>query len=71
NKLHRKPEFYNTIFSNCTSIIWIHSRVNPEHLNFSWKILLSGYVPQYLYESGKLNQEMTFTDLKKQAYINP
>lgn len=29
---------------------------NPEHLPFSWKILLSGYVPKYVYDSGVLDQ---------------
>jgi hypothetical protein len=71
NALYKAPAFYNTLLANCTSVIWLHSRVNPEHLPFSWKILLSGYVPEYLYESGRLDQKLSFTQLKDQAYVNP
>ena len=70
NILNNVPAFYNTILANCTSIIWLHTRVNPEHLPFSWKILLSGYVPEYLYESGRLDQKFSFPELKEQAFIN-
>ena len=71
NALYEKPSFYNTLLSNCTTVIWLHSKVNPNHLPFSWKILLSGYLPEYIHESGGFDQNLTFTDLKKQAYINP
>jgi len=54
NALSEQPAFYNTLTNNCTTGIWMHTLINPGHLPFSWKILLSGYVPQYLYESGKL-----------------
>lgn len=70
NKLHESPAFYNTLIENCTTMIWIHSRVNPGHLPFSWKILLSGYVPEYLYESGRLDHRLPFPDLQQRAYIN-
>ena len=46
NGLNEKPAFYNTLLDNCTTAIWLNTRINPEHLPFSWKILLSGYVPE-------------------------
>jgi hypothetical protein len=48
----------------------LHTRVNSEHLPFSWKILLSGYVPEYLYESGRLDQSLPFNELQQRAQIN-
>ena len=72
NKLYKKPVFYNSLLSNCTTSIWLQTRVvDPGHVPFSWKILLSGYVPEYLYESGRLNQQLSFAELKDQAYVNP
>ena len=71
NELHEKPTFYNTLLANCTNVIWLHSRVNPGHLPFSWKILVSGYLPEYLYESNRLDQGVTFTELQRQAHGNP
>ena len=71
NELHEKPAFYNTLLDNCTTAIWFHTRVNPGHLPFSWKILLSGYVPEYLYESDGLATRLPFEELQRQAHINP
>lgn len=70
NSLNEKPEFYNTLVDNCTTAIWLRSRINPEHLRFSWKILLSGYLPEYLYESQRLNTRIPFNELQKQSLIN-
>jgi hypothetical protein len=55
---------------NCTPSIWFNTRINPEHVPFSWKILLSGYVPEHLYESGRLETRVSFTELRRQAHIN-
>ena len=44
--------------------------VNPGHIPFSWKVLLSGYVPEYLYETGWLDQQLPFAELKDRAYVN-
>jgi len=70
NALKVRPEFYNTLSTNCTTNIWLHSRVNPQHLAFNWKILASGYVPEYLYESGRLAHDMPFEELKERAHVN-
>lgn len=71
NSLKDSPEFYNTLTTNCTTNIWFHSKVNQEHLPFSWKILVSGYVPEYLYESGMLDRSLPFAELQRRAHINP
>jgi hypothetical protein len=70
NELTKEPEFYNTMLDNCTTAIWLRARINPEHLPFSWKILLSGYVPEYLYESKRLDSSIPFSELQRQAHIN-
>jgi len=71
NQLHDTPAFYNTLMDNCTTAIWFNTQVNPGHLPFSWKILLSGYVPEYLYESKSLDNHRPFEELQRLAYINP
>lgn len=70
NKLNKHPAFYNTLLENCTTLIWLHTRVNPEHVPFSWKILSSGYVPEYLYETGRIDRRLSFADLQKRAHVN-
>jgi hypothetical protein len=70
NALKARPEFYNTLTSNCTIDIWFNTLVNAEHLPFSWKILASGYLPEYLYEAGRLDTSTSFAELKQRARVN-
>ena len=70
NALKRRPEFYNSLTTNCTTNIWLQSRVNPGHLPFSWKILISGHVPAYLYESGMLDTTVPFAELQQRSIVN-
>ena len=70
NALKEKPEFYNTLIHNCTTTIWINAKVNPGHIPFSWKVLASGYAPQYLYEMGALDTSVPFTELQRRGHIN-
>jgi hypothetical protein len=68
--LAERPEFYNSLTTNCTTNIWLHSRINPGHLPFSWKILASGHVPEYLYEAGKLDTSLPFDELQRRSVVN-
>jgi Domain of unknown function (DUF4105) len=70
NELRERPKFYNTLTANCTNVIWMHTRLNPGHVPFSWKILLSGYTPAYLHEQGKLSADPSFEALQARAHIN-
>jgi len=70
NKLRDRPEFYNTLTANCTNVIWMHTRLNPSHLPFSWKILLSGYTPEYVYEQGRMNGDLPFAELQRRSHLN-
>jgi len=71
NALKREPRFYNTLTTNCTTAIWLNTRVNPEHLPFHWQVLLSGYLPHYLYRSGRLDSGgLSFEQLWRRSHIN-
>ena len=71
NKERKHPEFYNTLLSNCTNVIWAHAQVNPERVPFSWKILASGYAAEYLYEMGKMDTSVSFSELTLRGHVNP
>jgi hypothetical protein len=70
NDLRDRPRFYNTLTTNCTTTIWMHTRMNPESPPLSWKILLSGYLPDYLYDLGRLDTTRPFADLEKLSHVN-
>jgi hypothetical protein len=70
NELRERPGFYNTLTTNCTTTIRTHTRMNPGAPPMSWKILLSGYVPDYVYEIGKIDTTMPFSELEKRSLVN-
>jgi hypothetical protein len=70
NELRARPQHYNTLTTNCTTGVLLHSRVNPESPPFSWKILLSGYVPEYLYGLGRLDRSQPFPELQRISRVN-
>jgi hypothetical protein len=70
NEMRERPRFYNTLTTNCTTAAWMHTRMNPESPPLSWKLLLSGYVPDYLYELGRLDTTRTFPELERLSLVN-
>ena len=70
NELRAHPRFYNTLTTNCTTMILTHAAVNPGHLTYSWKVFLTGYAPEYAYERGRLDQSLPFDELKRRSRIN-
>ena len=70
NALREHPRFYNTLTTNCTTMILAHAAVNPGSIPYSWKVLLSGYAPEYAYDMGRLDRSLPFDELKRRAHIN-
>ena len=70
NSLKNQPEFYNTLTTNCTTNIWMHTKVNKESIPLNWKILVSGYVPLLAYERGRLDTRLPFEELRQRSHIN-
>jgi len=70
NRLRERPEFYNTLATNCTTNIWLHARGVSGRPPLSWRVLVSGYAPELLYDSGKLESSLPFDELKRRSRIN-
>jgi hypothetical protein len=70
NELREQPRFYNTLTTNCTTMILTHTAVNPGSVPYSWKILLPGYTAEYAYDMGRLDRSLPFEELKRRAHIN-
>jgi hypothetical protein len=68
--LRDEPRFYDTLTTNCTTTILLHTRVNPGHLPLSWKVLLSGYAAEHAYEQGRLDRSLPFDELHRRSRIN-
>jgi hypothetical protein len=70
NSLQRQPEFYNTATTNCTTNILMHVQAFQERTPWSWKVLLSGYFAELVYERGRLDQSLSYDDLRRRSLIN-
>jgi uncharacterized protein DUF4105 len=70
SEMREHPRFYNTLTTNCTTTILMHTRINSESPPMSWKVLLSGYVLDYLYELGRLDTTKSFPELEKLSHVN-
>jgi len=70
NELSRKPEFYNTVVTNCTTIIFQMVRLLDPTFPFDYRILLSGYLPGYLYDHGWLKDEGSLEEITQGASID-
>lgn len=71
NKLQRTPEFYNTLTSNCTTVVFdIAKRIVPD-LPLDYRLLLSGYFAEYAHAQGGLVEGFSYAELQEKGYIVP
>lgn len=69
NDLVREPRFYHTVTANCTTIVYRMMQAIVPGLPMDYRILLSGYLPDYLYQLGALDMPYSLDKLKARAYI--
>ena len=71
NKLKQAPEFYNTLTSSCTTNFYEHAdKLNPNKWSFSWKLILSGYADELIYDKGILDTELSLEESRKRFRVN-
>jgi hypothetical protein len=64
NSLVGTPRFYNTITVNCTTLIYHMMRGIVGHLPLDYRLLLSGYLPSYVYKVGGLDTRYPLEQLR-------
>lgn len=72
-QLSQTPEFYNTIYPNCTSSIRSHiNKLREDHIPFSWKLILPSYSNELAYSLGLIKNPLNLTldELQQQYHIN-
>jgi Domain of unknown function (DUF4105) len=69
NDLARAPRFYNSLTTNCTTQIIRMVRVLQPDLPLDYRMLLSGYVPDYVYDRGGLDTGLSFAALRELSHI--
>jgi hypothetical protein len=59
------PRFYNTLTANCTTLIYHMMQGIVGHLPLDYRLLLSGYLPGYVYKVGGLDRRYSLEQLRK------
>jgi len=70
NALAKEPEFYNALTDNCTTAIRTNAENAGSRVPWSWKLLLTGYVDEMMYERGRLRGGPSFAALKQASQID-
>jgi hypothetical protein len=73
NRLAKQPRWYNTLTTNCTTVVYhLVGSVAPGwtfSLPLDPRVLLSGYLPGYLQRIGAVRQDIPLDELVRQSRI--
>lgn len=70
-KLQTKPEFYNTLWSTCTTNLVSHlNKISPDRVPFSFKVLMPAYSDRLAYDLGLIDTDLSFEEIKAKYLIN-
>jgi len=70
NGLVTRPEWYNALDHNCTTVIFENVRPIVGSVPLDWRILLNGYIDEMLYEQGIISTALPFATLKERSHVN-
>ncbi|WGF86449.1 Lnb N-terminal periplasmic domain-containing protein [Marinivivus vitaminiproducens] len=69
NALAETPEFYNTLLDNCTTLAFGYAREIWPTLRPDWRVVLSGFGPEYAYAIGAVDTSLPFAELAERGRI--
>jgi hypothetical protein len=70
-QLRGEPAFYNTLSSNCTTVIFDLARQIAPGLPLDYRLLASGHFAEYAYDQGALTPGLPYAVLQQRGHINP
>jgi hypothetical protein len=69
NELAAKPAFYDTVTSNCVTIVYHMAKQIDPGLPYDYRLLLTAYLPSYLYRVGALDTRYALAVLTERGDI--
>jgi Domain of unknown function (DUF4105) len=69
NDVAARPRFYNSLYRNCTTEIVHILRAAGRPVPLDWRLVVSGYVPQYLYQHRLIPTDQPFDKIQAEADI--
>lgn len=71
NGLADNPTFYNTLTTNCTTQVLWHAQAFGSEARYDWRVLLSGYIPEYLARNDVLVSGQTVEQIMQDSLVTP
>ena len=71
NSLAAQPQWYNSLTTNCTTVVMALIRSFAEDVPMDWRLLANGYLPEFAWEQGVLDQSRSVEDLRALGSITP
>jgi Domain of unknown function (DUF4105) len=69
NDLVETPRFYNTITTNCTTLVYEMLKRIVGRLPLDWRVLITGYLPAYVHRVGGLDSRYSLAELTELGHI--
>ena len=70
NSLVDSPRFYNTITVNCTTLVYQMMKRIVGRLPLDYRLLFSGYLPEYVYRVGGLDRRYSLEELRRHGRLS-
>ena len=70
NALAETPRFYNSITTNCTTVIVKMIRAVGDLIPLDWRLIVNGYLPEYAYDRDALDSRLSMQELRARAHID-
>ncbi len=70
NRLAETPRWYNTLTTNCTTVVFQIAQAVQPGIPLDWRVLASGHFADYAYDHGALDTTLPFAELKERASVN-
>ncbi|NVK13562.1 MAG: DUF4105 domain-containing protein [Rhodobacteraceae bacterium] len=71
NSLAARPQWYNSLTTNCTTVVMDLIRSFADEVPLDWRVLANGYLPEFAWEQGVLDQSRSVEDLRALGSITP
>lgn len=70
NSLSVRPQFYNSLTTNCTTTVFKLIRAVGDDIPFDWRLIVNGYLPDYAYDRGALDTRLPMSVLREKSQID-
>ncbi len=69
NQLAETPRWYNSLSTNCTTVVFQLIRTILGEVPLDWRVMANGYLPEYAYDMGVLATALPLSELTEKGRI--